>query len=118
MHPDIKIIYKILVDWAINTEPQTYKKLSVEYDRVTGQWYEPHGSCDKSLGEINIRLAAIGAPAITSLVILKDKNEPGGNFWGCADNVPPKPKNEEERISKWLEIVNKVRKYTWPESLP
>lgn len=115
---DIDIIYKLLVGWAENKGPQSYKKLSEEYQKLTGQWYEPHGSWDKPLGEINVRLSTIQAPAISSLVILNDKNEPGGKFWGCADNVPSKPKTESERISKWIEIVNLVKAYSWPQSLP
>jgi hypothetical protein len=118
LNPDIQNIYNILVDWAENAGPQPYKKLSEDYQNLTGQWYEPHGSWDKSLGEINTRLSAIGAPAITSLVILKGKNEPGGNFWGCADNVPQKPMNDSERISTWLEIVKEVKGYDWPTTLP
>lgn len=117
MSPDIEVIYKILTAWAKNNGPQPYVKLSEEYQSITGEWHEPHGSWDKSLGEINVRLSKIGAPAITSLVILKEKNEPGGNFWGCAENVPSRPKNDSERIAKWLEIVKEVKNYDWPMSI-
>ncbi|MBC8179824.1 hypothetical protein H8E88_01755 [candidate division KSB1 bacterium] len=118
MSPDVETIYKILVGWAINTGPQYYKNLSEEYKNITGQWYEPHGSWDKPLGEINVRLSKIGAPAITVLVFLKGQNEPGGNFWGCAENVPSRPKDDSERISKVFEIVKIAREHKWPNSLP
>ena len=117
MLPDIGVIYSILTAWAKNGGPQTYMRLSEEYRERTGEWHEPHGSWDKPLGEINIRLAENGAPAISALVILKNKNEPGGNFWGCAKNVPLKPKNDSDRISKWISIVKEVRNYDWPKSI-
>ncbi|MBF0388937.1 MAG: hypothetical protein HQK71_02420 [Desulfamplus sp.] len=118
MSPSVEVIYKILVGWSQTTGPQYYKSLSEEYQNMTGQWYEPHGSWDKPLGEINVRLAEINAPPITVLVFLKGKNEPGGNFWGCADNVPEKPKNDTQRINKVFEIVKDVKEYHWPANLP
>jgi len=118
MSPDLQITYEILVNWAKRSVPQSYTQLSKDYEKETGDWHEPHGSWFTPLGEINVRLSTIGAPAISALVILKEKNEPGNKFWGCADNVPQRPNNEEDRIAKWLEIVNDVKKFEWPEKLP
>jgi hypothetical protein len=55
------------------------------------------------------------APVISALVILKGANEPGGNFWGCAPNVPPRPKNEFERIAVLNKIWSEVFNYDWRE---
>jgi hypothetical protein len=41
---------------------------------------------------------------------------PGGNFWGCADNVPM-PKNEDEKIEEWTNIRKEVFDYDWREIL-
>ena len=118
MKPDISILYDILKTWASNEEPRSYKDLSHDYHNRTQEWHEPHGSWDEPLGELNKILANAGAPAISAMVILKGKNEPGGNFWGCAPNVPAKPKDEIERISEWSKIVKTVCTYPWPSEIP
>jgi hypothetical protein len=41
---------------------------------------------------------------------------PGGNFWGCADNVPT-PKNEDEEIKEFVRIRKEVFNYDWREIL-
>lgn len=118
MKPSIDTVYKILKSWAINNTPRPYTDLSTEYESETGEWYEPHGSWDAPLGELNNILANTDAPAISALVILKDKNEPGGNFWGCAPNVPSRPKDELTRLSEWKKILDEVISYDWPSSIP
>jgi len=107
------IVMEILVEWAKTKTPKTYSDLSDAYMKKTGEWYEPHGSWDVPLGQLNNSLAANGAPAISALVVLKRQNEPGGNFWGCAPNVPERPKNEMDRLVKWKEILDDVFAYDW-----
>jgi len=116
--PSISIIYQILVSWAKSTKPQTYTQLSNDYHAQTGDWFEPHGSWDVPLGELNMRLAEMGAPALSALVILKEKNEPGNAFWGCASNVPSRPKGDIERLTEWNKILIAVSKFSWPSTLP
>ena len=53
-----------------------------------------------------------------SLVILQGQNEPGGGFWGCAPNVPHRPRNDIQRITEWNRIVQDVIAYNWPLTLP
>lgn len=118
MKADLGIVYKILRSWAIAGKPQTYRDLSTQYQLQTGEWYEPHGSWDSTLGELNQVLADSGAPAISALVILKEKNEPGGGFWGCAPNVPQRPKDEADRITEWLRIVGDIKAFSWPATIP
>jgi hypothetical protein len=118
MKPDINVVYGILISWASEATPRTYSDLSDDYRRKTGEWHKPHGSWDEPLGELNNILAKSNMPAISALVILKGKNEPGGNFWGSAPNVPARPKDEIERISKWSKIVKEVCSYPWPSTVP
>ncbi len=118
MKPDLDEVYAILREWAAANRPQTYKDLSLAYQARTGDWFPYHGTWDAPLGEINQRLAAIDAPALSALVILQGKNEPGGGFWGCAPNVPYRPKNEAERTAAWSLILNEVTTYSWPPMLP
>ena len=109
MQPSIDITYEILKEWAIQRKPKSYSDLS--------ESYKPHGSWDMPLGQLNNILAKTGAPAITALVILKGANEPGGNFWGCAPNVPERPKDAMVRILEWNKILNKIFVYQWPDSI-
>lgn len=118
MKPDIDHVYAVLRQWAAAKKPQTYGDLSREYHARTGEWFEPHGSWDVPLGDLNKRLASAGMPALSALVILQDANEPGGGFWGCASNVPHRPKNDIQRITEWDRIVKKVIAQTWPPVLP
>jgi len=53
--PDIDEIYRILREWAA-TGPKYYGDLSRQYKMRTGEWFEPHGSWDEPLGELNRRL--------------------------------------------------------------
>lgn len=118
MTPNLDDLYVILRNWATGKGPQTYTDLSRAYQARTGDWFEPHGSWDKPLGELNNRLARIGARALSALVILLGANEPGGGFWGCAPNVPGRPSNEMDRLKEWNRIVSEVRSYPWPDILP
>lgn len=117
MNPDIEIIYQILAKWAENKTPKTYKDLSNEYYTMTGEVYSPHGTWDRPLGKLNKMLAEINAPAITALVVLSSTQMPGGSFWGCAANVPSKPKNTDATIAEWIKILNLVLSYPWPTDL-
>ena len=110
---DNSIVMEILVEWAKAKTPKTYSELSQAYMTKTGEWHEPHGSWDGPLGQLNNSLAENGAPAISALVVLKGKNEPGGNFWGCAPNVPERPIDEMNRLAKWNEILDTVFAYKW-----
>jgi hypothetical protein len=118
MTPDLDDLYIILRQWAIGSGPQTYTNLSHAYHARTGDWFEPHGSWDQPLGTLNNRLATVGAPALSALVILKEENEPGAKFWGCSPNVPARPQNDLARLTEWNRIVTAVRTYPWPEVLP
>lgn len=114
MEVSLEVLYTILVKWSNERQARTYSELSHEYHRVTGDWLEPHGSWDHPLGELANLVCSSGAPAITSLVVLKDKNEPGGDFWGCAPNVPSKPRDEMGRITEWVRMTNECFAHTWP----
>jgi len=118
MTPNLEDLYSILRNWALAKKPRTYGDLSRAYQERTGVWFEPHGNWDRPLGELNNRLATIGAPALSALVILQGANEPGGGFWGCSPNAPRRPANEIERLEKWNSILEEVRAYSWPENLP
>lgn len=120
MKPDVGHVYAVLRKWVVagNARPQTYSQLSHDYGALTGEWFEPHGSWDAPLGELNNLLASIGAPALSALVILNDTKEPGDGFWGCAPNVPPRPKREIDRLTVWSGIVGDIGKFNWTASLP
>lgn len=118
--PNLDDIYVILRSWAV-AKPgkiRTYTDLSKEYQARTNDWFEPHGSWDRPLGELNNRLHVIGAPALSALVVLKETQEPGAAFWGCSPNVPSRPKVDVERIAAWSKIVADIHSYTWPLSMP
>jgi hypothetical protein len=118
MKPNLDELYVMLCQWAAAGRPQTYQQLSHDYHARTGDWIEYHGGWGAPLGELNNRLAEIGAPAISALVILQGQNEPGGRFWGCAPNVPPRPKRDVERLAEWNRILTEVLSYSWPNALP
>jgi hypothetical protein len=71
---------------------------------------------------MNDRLARHNLPAISALVVLRtkngDKGEPGGGFWGCAPNVPPRPKSDVARAGEWAKIMKAVLATKWPAKLP
>ena len=116
--PDLDAIYSALRVSALAAETRTYTQLSQDYQALTGVWFEPHGSWDAALGELNRRLHAAGAPALLALVVLKASNEPGGVFWGSAPNVPPRPKSDLARVAEWSRIVKTVHAHAWPAALP
>jgi hypothetical protein len=116
--PDIDELYQVLREWAVSGQPKCYGDLSREYHDRTGEWFAPHGSWYGPLGALNSRLAATNAPPLSALVILKNKKEPGGGFWGCAPNVPPRPRDENDRRAEWNHILDAIRAYSWPPRLP
>ncbi len=118
MTPNLDDLYLVLRQWAAGRKPQTYTQLSQAYQAQTGDWFEPHGSWDTPLGTLNNRLHAIGAPALSALVVLQASKEPGGLFWASAPNVPPRPKNDVVRLAEWSRIVKDVLAYPWPSVLP
>jgi len=115
MKPDIDHVYAVLCQWARVGKPQTYTQLSHDYHARTGNWFEPHGSWDVPLGELNNLLASFGAPALSALVILQEANEPGAGFWGCASNVPQRPRNDIQRLTEWHAIIQAVIGFNWPQ---
>jgi len=118
MKPDLDHVYAVLRQCALAQRPQPYSQLSHDYHARTGVWFEPHGSWDTPLGELNNHLAAVGAPVLSALVILQGKNEPGSGFWGCAPNVPHWIRDDLQRLTEWNRIVQKVCSYNWPAALP
>jgi hypothetical protein len=115
--PEHRVVYKILVSWAREKKVRSYLDLSHAYAAETGVGFEAHGTWDDPLGAINNIAVRWGAPAISALVILKGSNEPGGGFWGCADNVPAKPKSPMDRLAVVTRIQNEVHAYDWPATL-
>lgn len=116
---DTQAIYEILVKHANldNGRPKvlTYSELSYAYREKTGEWHDPHGSWDGPLGDINNALYSIKAPALTALVVLKSSGMPSKGFWGCAPHVPAKPIDE---LKEWMDILNQIESYNFPEVLP
>jgi hypothetical protein len=118
MKVSVEIIYEILIKWSQSKTTKTYTELSSEYHAITNEWFEPHGSWDDPLGKLANVLSVASAPPLTSLVILKGQNEPGGDFWGCAPNVPSRPKKTLTRMNEWMRMVNECYSYNWPISMP
>ena len=121
MHPDLQVVYEILLQWAKGgngPRPQTYTDLTGAYFTRTGHTVSAHGGWDAPLGAINNRLNAIGAPALSALVVLQATNEPGAGFWGCSPNVPHRPRNDIARLAAWASIVTAIGTYNWPGKLP
>ena len=114
--PNLDDVYAILHQWT--TTPRTYTELFQAYHERTGEWVDPHRGWDQPLGELNTNLAAVGAPALSAVVIGYETNEPGAGFWACAPNVPPRPRSERQRLAVWTQILNDVRAYHWPPALP
>ena len=111
---DIHIIYDILVSWK---NPKTYSDLTNDYKLKTREWYSPQ-SWEVSLSQLNQRLAEVGAPALSALVVSQTTNEPGPRFWASAPNVPAKHNNPLKSHFLWQEILKQVLIYPWPTELP
>lgn len=76
-------------------------------------------SWDGPLGELNRhQYRTLGAPALSAVVLKADTREPGGRFWDCVPNVPPRPTTDIDRLSEWSRILNEVHAYKWPAALP
>ncbi|EOB3575184.1 hypothetical protein ACHELY_004424, partial [Vibrio vulnificus] len=118
MKVSLEVVYSILIEWVRKGSAQTYTDLSHEYYDITGEWLEPHGNWDYPLGELANLVCSAGCPPITALVVLKGKNEPGGDFWGCAPNVPARPKDEMARLGEWVRMTNECFAHNWTDSLP
>ena len=115
--PEHRVVYKILVSWAKEKKVMSYLDLSHAYAAETGVGFEAHGTWDDPLGAINNIAVRWDAPAISSLVVLQSTFEPGGGFWGCAANVPARPKVEGERLKVLSDIQKAVHAYDWPATL-
>jgi len=117
MTPDPDDLYAVLIKWASKRRWRPYTQLSHDYQARTGDWFEPHGSWDHPLGDLNRRLAPTGAPPLSALVVVQGTDRPGRGFWGSAPNVPISS-NELEREAAWGRIVEEVFAYPWPHNLP
>src|SRR6266571_7268765 len=71
MTPNLDELYAVLREWAVAGKPQTYGELSGAYRARTGHRFGPRG-WGAPLGELNKRLDAVGAPALSALVIRQD----------------------------------------------
>jgi hypothetical protein len=115
-------LYAILRSWATAKGGKfcSYSDLSEQYAKRTNTAVLPaHGTWDVPLGALNNRVHAIGAPAISALVVLREPpKEPGGHFWGSAPNVPPRPPTPAKRTTEWVRILTEVFAYKWPPTLP
>ena len=118
MTPDLDELYAVLLEWAVAGKPQSYGDLSRAYQARTGDWFESYRSWGTPLCKLNNRLDAVGAPALSALVIRKDTKQPGRRFWDSAPNVPKRPQNDSARRSKWKRILKDVLAYQWPPTLP
>jgi hypothetical protein len=123
---DIATLYDILRDVAVRRQqPFHYSDLSNEYQRRTGEWHEPHGTWDEPLGQINLLAYRHNPrlPPLSAVVTLKpevpgDQSEPGGLFWGSSPGVPAKPRNRDDRLLRWADILREVHEANWPPTLP
>jgi hypothetical protein len=116
--PDLHVLYLVLVSWAKAKKHRTYSDLSHDYLAATGVWFEPHGSWDAPLGELNRHLHGVKAPPLSAVVTKKDTGEPGGLFWGSAPSVPARPKNALNRTAEWSKLLSAVFRHPWPRMLP
>ena len=115
---DQNILYEILAQIALLTDVTTYKNLSKLYMRETGEWYEPHGSWEVPLGELNNSLYQLGWPPLSTVVVLNGTCEPGVGYWGSCPNIPTRPRNDLDRITEYTKILKLVQKAPWPPLYP
>lgn len=118
MGPDPDDLYAVLVKWARQSRRGTYAELSHDYAQRSGDSFPPRGSWDQPLGLVNRRLAATGAPALTGIVVRGDTDRPGGSFWGCASNVPARPRDEVERDAVWAGLLKMCLRTTGLATCP
>ena len=123
MDVDLDTLYAVLINRVVNgsAKPLSYSRLSEEYERITGIPVDHHLGWREPLGTLNQRLSLAGAPALSALVVLKPRphetSEPGPGFWGSADNVPQRPRNDRARVEAWARILLDIQGYDWPPSL-
>jgi hypothetical protein len=120
---DIGILYQILRNVAASALTIHYSDLSERYRERTGEWYEPHGSWDQALWQINAlaNQHEPRLPPLSAVVTLKprpgEQEEPGGLFWGSSPDVPTKPHGKDARILRWAGILRSVHSAAWPHNL-
>ncbi len=117
---DIRLddLYAVLVPVARRKQQLTYGELSQHYHQRTGGWYEPHGSWDAILGQLNRTLHAMGWPPLSAVVVNQETKEPEAGFWGDSPNVPARPANDLARIAVYGQLLRSVYEIAWPETLP
>lgn len=113
-----EILYSILAEVASRKAQITYRELSRRYYEQTQERYEPHGSWDQPLGELNRRLDGHGLPPLSAVVVLQETMEPGGRFWASSPNIPPQPENDLSRIERYAQLLGQVHAADWPAELP
>ena len=118
--PDLNILYVILRQFAQQHLTRTYCQLSEAYRDRTKVWFEPHGSWDWPLDEINKRLDAATPrrPPISAVIINQETRHPGGGFWGCCSRTHRVLRNNAERGDEHIMILNEVYDTDWPAHLP
>ena len=115
---DLDEVFDLLKHVARDRTLVTYTQLSERYRDRKGVWHEPHGTWDRPLGEINLRLQKRHLPPLSAVVVLGGEMEPGGGFWGFA-GVPPRPRDSLQRRQVHSEILNQVyASRKWPSRLP
>src|SRR4051794_16738948 len=112
--PDEQITYQLLRAIARDGTTRTYGDLSQLYRDRTGVWFEPHGSWDPVLDNINTRREAADPPPLSAVVVNQDTQEPGGGFWGCCARTRNPPRRAEERRLEHIVILNEVYAANWP----
>lgn len=115
---DLEVLYSILARVAYDRGQITYGHLSQAYFDRTQEWHEPHGTWDEPLGELNRLVHQVGWPAISTVVVMQDTNEPGGRYWGSSPNVPARPANEIARIGLYGQLLGAVHAAPWPNAIP
>jgi hypothetical protein len=115
--PDLEVLYAILRTVASRHALITYGDLSQSYLAATGVWFEPRGSWDDPLGDLNDRLDRQGLPPLSAVVVLSETREPGGGFWKCP-SVGKRPPGKDERSQRWSGLVKQVHGARWPAALP
>jgi hypothetical protein len=116
--PDDQVTYQILRETARDRTTRTYGELSQLYRDRTGVWFEPHGSWDQMLDNINKRLESVDLPPLSAVIVNQDTQEPGGGFWGCCARTQNPPRLAEDRRLEHIVILHDVYAASWPSRLP